>query len=49
LKEKKKALNGEIRARRVQIITDHGENLGEMSLNEARSMASEQELDLMEI
>ena len=49
MKEKKKALNGEIRARRVQIITDHGENLGEMSLNEARSMASEQELDLMEI
>ena len=49
MKEKKKALNNEIRAHKVQIITDHGENLGEMSLNEAKSMASEKELDLMEI
>lgn len=49
MKEKKKALNSEIRAKRVQIITDHGENLGEMSLNEAKTMASEQKLDLMEI
>jgi len=49
LKEKKKALNSEIRAKTVQIITDHGENLGEMSLREARAMASEKELDLMEI
>ena len=49
MKEKKKALNGEIRARRVQIITDHGENLGEMSLSEAKTKASELELDLMEI
>ena len=49
MKEKKKALNGNIRARRVQIITDHGENLGEMSLSEAKTKASELELDLMEI
>ncbi|MFK7780164.1 MAG: translation initiation factor IF-3 [Candidatus Gracilibacteria bacterium] len=49
MKEKKKALNGEIRARIVQIITDQGENLGEMSLREARTMATEKELDLMEI
>jgi len=49
LKEKKKALNGEIRAKRVQLITDRGENLGEMSLSEAKTLAAEQELDLMEI
>jgi translation initiation factor IF-3 len=41
LKEKKKALNGEIRAKKVQIITDQGENLGEMSLSEARVIATE--------
>ncbi len=49
MKEKKKALNDQIRAHKVQIITDRGENLGEMSLNEAKTMANEQELDLMEI
>lgn len=49
MKEKKKALNGDIRAKKVQIITDRGENLGEMSFTDARKMASEQELDLMEI
>ncbi len=49
MKEKKKALNGKIRAKTVQIITDHGENLGEMPFREARTMAAEKELDLMEI
>jgi translation initiation factor IF-3 len=49
LKEKRKALNDEIRAKTVQIITDWGENLGEMSLTEAKAIAKEQELDLMEI
>jgi translation initiation factor IF-3 len=49
LKEKKKALNGDIRAKTVQIITDQGENLGEMSLVEAKSIAAKEELDLMEI
>ena len=49
MKEKKKALNSEIRAKIVQIITDHGENLGEMSLSEAKAIAAEQWLDLMEI
>jgi len=49
LKEKKKALNGDIRAKTVQIITDQGENLGEMPFSEARTMAAEKELDLMEI
>jgi translation initiation factor IF-3 len=41
LKEKKKALNNEIRAKNVQIITDQGENLGEMSLSEAKAIATE--------
>jgi len=49
LKDKKRVLNDDIRARKVQIITDNGENLGEMTLNEAKSIAKEQELDLMEI
>jgi len=49
LKEKKRALNNEIRASKVQLITDFGENLGEMSLNEAKIIATEQGLDLMEI
>lgn len=49
MKENKKALNDEIRARKVQIITDEGENLGEMPLSEAKTLAKEKELDLMEI
>ncbi|MBT3727545.1 hypothetical protein HOG21_08060 [bacterium] len=49
MKDKKRVLNDDIRARKVQIITDNGENLGEMTLNEAKSIAKEQELDLMEI
>jgi len=49
LKEKKRALNNDIRASRVQLITDHWENLGEMSLSDAKAIALEQSLDLMEI
>lgn len=49
MKDKKNALNDEIRARTVQVITDEGENLGEMPLSEAKTMAKERELDLMEI
>ncbi|MDD2871774.1 MAG: translation initiation factor IF-3 [Candidatus Gracilibacteria bacterium] len=49
MKEKKRALNNEIRATKVQLITDHGENLGEMSLSDAKALATEQGLDLMEI
>lgn len=49
MKEKKRALNNEIRASKVQLITDSGENLGEMSLTEAKALATEQWLDLMEI
>lgn len=49
MKEKKKALNDEIRAHKVQVITDQWENLGEMSLSEAKTLAAGKELDLMEI
>ncbi|MDP2396046.1 MAG: hypothetical protein Q8S84_01730 [bacterium] len=42
MKEKKRALNNEIRATKVQLITDHGENLGEMSLSDAKAIAAEQ-------
>ncbi|MCD5375393.1 translation initiation factor IF-3 [Candidatus Gracilibacteria bacterium] len=49
MKEKKKRLNGDIRADRVQVIHDEEGNLGEMSLSEALSKAREQELDVMEM
>lgn len=49
MKEKKKLLNNEIKARKVQLIDDEGENLWEMSINDARMKAQEQWLDLMEI
>ncbi|MCP4524051.1 MAG: translation initiation factor IF-3 [Candidatus Gracilibacteria bacterium] len=49
MKEKKRNLNGEIRAKTVQLITDQGENFGEMSLSEARKKAEENNLDLMEM
>ena len=49
MSNKKRLINDEIRAKRVQVITDEGENLGEMDMREARTMASEQSLDLMEM
>lgn len=49
MKEKKRLLNDEIRASIVQLVTDEGENLWEMSIDEAREKAKEKELDLMEI
>ncbi len=49
LKDTKKPLNNQIRAKKVQLVTDEGENLGEMSIAEAREKASAAELDLMEI
>jgi translation initiation factor IF-3 len=49
LKEKKRILNNDIRAKTVQLITDEGENLGEMSISEAKTKATELALDLMEI
>ena len=49
MKEKKRLLNNEIRAKSVHLITDDWENLWEMSLSEARVKAEEMKLDLMEI
>lgn len=49
MKEKQRLLNNEIRAQRVQVITDDWENLGEMSLSEAKVQAEALHLDLMEM
>ena len=49
MKEKKRLLNDDIRAKTVQLINNEWENLWEMSLNEARSKAELLHLDLMEI
>jgi translation initiation factor IF-3 len=49
MSNKKRLINDEIRAYKVQLITDEGENLGEMSMKEARVLASEKGLDLMEM
>ncbi len=49
MKEKRKRLNGDIRADRVQVIHESEGNLWEMSLSEALSRAKEEELDLMEM
>ncbi len=49
MKGKKKILNDNIKSRRVQLILDSWENLGEMSINDAKIRAKELSLDLMEI
>ena len=49
MKEKQRILNGDIRAKNVQVVTNDWENLGEMTISEARVKARELELDLMEI
>lgn len=49
MKENKKPLNHEIKASQVQVIDEKGENLWEMSLQEAFLKAEEDNLDLMEI
>lgn len=49
MKEIKKNINGDIKAKNVQLITESWENLGIMSLREASEKASENWLDLMEI
>ena len=46
---KKKRLNKEITARTVQLISDEWENLWKMSIDEARQIASDKELDMLEI
>lgn len=49
MKELKKNINSDIKAKNVQLITESWENLGVMSLKEASDKASESWLDLMEI
>ena len=49
MSNKKRLVNDEIRAYKVQLITDEGENLGDMTMKEARIIASERNLDLMEM
>lgn len=49
MKEKKRLLNDKIRANKVQLINNEGENLWEMSLEKAKLTASSLWLDLMEI
>jgi translation initiation factor IF-3 len=49
LKQEKKLLNNDIKASRVQLVTDEWENLWEVSIEDARSKARSLGLDLMEI
>ena len=49
MSNKKRLLNDEIRAKRVQVITEDWENLGNMSMNEARDLASKKQMDIMEM
>lgn len=49
MSKKQRNLNNDIRANTVQLITDDGENLGEMSLAEAKDIARDKSLDLMEM
>lgn len=46
---KRRILNNDIRANKIQLITDDGENLWEMSLDEGKAKARETSLDLMEM
>lgn len=49
MKGKKRILNKDIRASKVQLIREDGENLWTMSLQEARDIAAKEQLDLMEM
>lgn len=49
MKEKKKLLNDEIKATKVQLISEEWENFWEMSIEDARYKANSMNLDLMEI
>ena len=49
MKEKKKLLNDEIKATKVQLIWEDWENFWEMSMDEARNKAHSMNLDMMEI
>lgn len=49
MKEKKRLINDEIVAKNIQLINEEWENLWEMKMEQAREMASEKSLDLMEM
>ncbi len=49
MKGKKRILNKDIRASKVQLIKEDGENLGIMSIDDAREIAKKEGLDLMEM
>ena len=49
MKEKKKLLNDEIKATKVQLIWEDWENFWVMSMDEARNKAHSMNLDMMEI
>lgn len=49
MKETKRNLNNEIKAKNIQLINEEGENLGIMPLSEALKRAEDSNLDLMEI
>ncbi len=49
MEEKRKPINDEIKAHKVQLINEEGEFLWDMSLNDAKIKSSELWLDLMEI
>lgn len=49
MSNKKRLINNEIKAYKIQLITDEGEKLGEMIMSEARNLAAEKWLDLMEM
>ncbi len=49
MKEKKKLINDDIFAKNIQLINEEWENLWEMKMEEAREIASEKKLDLMEM
>jgi translation initiation factor IF-3 len=41
MSNKKRLINNEIKAYKIQLITDEGEKLGEMIMSEARNLAAE--------
>lgn len=49
MKEKKRLINDQIIAKNIQLINEEWENLWEMKMEQARDMASEKSLDLMEM
>ena len=49
MKEKRRVLNDNIQAHKIQLISDEEGNLWEMTIDEARLKAASEGLDLMEM